>query len=204
MTAVGSMGPADGGQTGYEPVIGWRVWRLANNRLYSIAKNALWRPGENQAKCLVGLKHEIPAPSCHCGFWALLDPVSAMQLAARVEHEQRMRPDYTVLDPHWTVAVRLILGYGATAVHGQEGYRAALARVACIFADAPEPLASEKADLRRKVADAYGVPCITLEAAISIGSRGWTYTTSHDMSCNPRRYQLTGHVPSHIFRLMSH
>ena len=28
--------------------------------------------GENQAECLVGRKHDVPAPSCHCGFWALL------------------------------------------------------------------------------------------------------------------------------------
>jgi len=159
----------DGGQTGYEPVIGWRVWALASNRLYSIAMNAFWRPGENQAECLVGLNHEIPAPSCHCGFWALLNPVSAIQLAARVEREQRVGSGFTVLDPHRTVAVGLILGYGATAVHGLEGYRAGLARVACIFADAPEALVREKADLRQTVADAYGVPCIALEAAISIG-----------------------------------
>jgi DNA-binding CsgD family transcriptional regulator len=163
------MEPADGGHASYEPVIAWRVWAIANNLLYSIAKNAFWRPGENQAECLVGLKHDIPAPSCRCGFWALLSPVSAMQLAAQVECGQRMGSGVTVLDPHRTVAVGLILGYGATAVHGLEGYRAGLARVACIFADAPEALVTEKADLRRTVADEYGVPCIALEAAISIG-----------------------------------
>jgi len=163
------MEPADGGQVGYEPVVGWRVWALANNRLYSIAKNAFWRPGENQAECLVGSKHDIPAPSCHCGFWALLNPVSAMQLAAQVEYGQRMGIGFTVLDPHRTVAVGLVLGYGATAIHGWEGYRAGLASVACIFADAPVALVADKAELRRTVAEEYGVPCIALETAISIG-----------------------------------
>jgi len=167
--ATGSVEPADGGQAGHEPVIGWRVWALANNHLYSIAKNVFWRPGENQAECLAGRTHDVPAPSCHCGFWALLNPVSAMQLAAQVECGQRIGSGFTVLDPHRTVAVGLILGYGATAVHGLEGYRAGLASVACIFADAPEALVTEKADLRRTVSDEYGVPCIALEAAISIG-----------------------------------
>ena len=169
MIATGSMEPVDGGQAGQEPVIGWRVWALANNRLYSTGKNAFWRPGENVAECLVGRNHDVPAPSCHCGFWAKHDPVSAMELAARVENGQRMGSGFTVLDPYRTVAVGLVLGYGAIAVHGGEGYRAGLARVVCIFADAPETLVTEKANLRRTVADTYGVPCITLDAAISIG-----------------------------------
>lgn len=168
--ATGSVEPVDGGQAGDEPVTGWRVWALANNRLYSIAKNAFWRPGENQAECLVRHdQHDVPAPNCHCGFWALLNPVSAMELAAQVEHRQRTGTGFTVLDPNRTVAVGLILGYGATAVHGLEGYRAGLASVACIFADAPEAPATEKADLRQSVADEYGVPCIALGAALSIG-----------------------------------
>jgi DNA-binding CsgD family transcriptional regulator len=169
VSATRSIEPADGGQAGHEPVVGWRVWALANNRLYSIAKNAFWRPGENQAECLIGLKHDTPAPSCHCGFWALHNPLSAMQLATQVQWGPRTGPGLAVLDPHRTVAVGLILGYGATAVHGREGFRAGLASVACIFADAPETLETEKADLRRTVADEYGVPCIGLEAAISIG-----------------------------------
>jgi DNA-binding CsgD family transcriptional regulator len=168
--ATGSIEPADGAPVGNEPDIGWRVWALANNRLYSIAKNAFWRPGENQAECLAGHnQRDVPAPTCHCGFWAMRNPVSAMELAARVECGQRMGSGYTVLNPHRPVAVGLVLGYGAIAVHGGEGYRAGLASVACIFADAPETLETEKANLRRAVADEYGVPCIALDAAISIG-----------------------------------
>jgi DNA-binding CsgD family transcriptional regulator len=169
MIATGSLEPVDGGQLGSEPVIGWRVWTLANNRLFSIAKNTFWQPGENQAECLVGQKHDVPGPSCHCGFWALRNPVSAMQLAAQVEGRRRSGSGFTVLDPQRTVAVGLILGYGAIAVHGWEGYRAGLASVACIFSDAPQPLVTESPDARRMVAEQYGVPCITLDSAISIG-----------------------------------
>jgi hypothetical protein len=164
------MEPAGDAPLGNEPVIGWRVWVLANNCLYSASKNAFWRPGENQAECLVGHnKRDVPAPSCHCGFWALRNPVSAMGLAARVEDEPRMGSGFTALDPQGTVAVGLIQGYGAVAVHGGEGYRAALASVACIFSDAPQPLLTGPVEVRRRVAEEYGVPCITLDAAISIG-----------------------------------
>jgi hypothetical protein len=168
--ATGSMEPAGDPPVGNEPVIGWRVWVVANNRLHSIAKNAFWQPGENQAECRVGRhKLDVPAPSCGCGFWALHNPVSAMQLAAGCLWSTRMESGFTALDPQWSVAVGLILGYGAIAVHGWEGYRASLASVACIFADAPEELVTEKTELRRTVADKYGVPCIALDAAISIG-----------------------------------
>jgi DNA-binding CsgD family transcriptional regulator len=167
--STGSLEPVDGGQVGSEPVTGWRVWRLANNRLYAIAKNVAWQPGENQAECLAWHKHDIPAPSCHCGFWALHNPVSAMQLAAQVDCGPRMRSGFTPLDTPRTMAVGLILGYGAIAVHGFEGYRSGLASVACIFSDAPKLPAPEHADLRRAAATKYGVPCITMEAAISIG-----------------------------------
>jgi DNA-binding CsgD family transcriptional regulator len=155
--SIGSMEPVDGGQVGGEPVIGWRVWGLTNNRLISIAKGAFWEPGENQAQCLAGYKHDVPAPSCHCGFWALNNPVPTMHLA--VSHHYPPRP----------AAVGLIRGYGAIAVHGREGFRAGLASVVCIFSDAPEPLVMEPGDARRRVAEEYGVPCITLERAISIG-----------------------------------
>ena len=165
------MEPVDGGQAGREPVIGWRVWALANNRLFSISQNAIWQPGENQAECLVGHnKREVPVPSCHCGFWALHSPVSAMQLAAQVaDREWPWGSAAALHDPQRTVAVGLIHGYGAIAVHGWEGYRAGLASVACVFSDAPVPLSTEPLDVRRTVAEEYGVPCITLDGAISIG-----------------------------------
>jgi DNA-binding CsgD family transcriptional regulator len=77
------------------------------------------------------------------------------------------------LDTPPTIAVGLILGYGAISIHGSEGFCAELASEACIFNDAPETLESTlesvNADLRRAVAAEYGVPCIALEAAISIG-----------------------------------
>jgi regulatory LuxR family protein len=159
LNATGSLEPVD-----VEPIVGWRVWALAHNRLFSIANEVLWRPGENQAECHSGHKLDIPAPSCHCGFWALHNPAAAMQLAWDM-----CRSPQGVLDPHRAVAVGLIQGYGTIAMHGSEGFRAELARVVCIFSDAPEPVAPEAAHLRRAVAKVYGVPCVALEAGVSIG-----------------------------------
>jgi hypothetical protein len=163
------MEPVDGEPLIHEPVVGWRVWAVAYNCLFSIAMKASWRPGENQAECRVGHKRDIPVSSCHCGFWALHNPVAAIELAVQVEQGSRLRSRLMALDPHRTVAVGLTCGYGAIAMHGSEGYRAELASVACIFSDAPEPLVPAAVDPRRRVAEAYGVPCLTLEEAISIG-----------------------------------
>jgi hypothetical protein len=102
-----------------------------------------------------------------------------MGLAARTESGPRMQSGLAALDPHRTVAVGLIQGYGAIAVHGGEGFRARLARVACIFSDAPQPLLTESVEARRTVAEEYGVPCITLDAAISIGFL-------HEMGVDPQ------------------
>jgi hypothetical protein len=167
--ATGSMEPADGGHGEGETVAGWRVWRLWNKRLHAIGGSVAWQPGENRAVCLASESHRPPAPSCHCGFWALRNPVSAMQLGRRVDPRLPIGPGVVASNTDSIVAVGLIEGYGAIAVHGSEGYRAELASVACIFSDAPEPPAPEHAELRHAVAAEYGVPCITLEAAISIG-----------------------------------
>lgn len=147
------MEPGDGGQDGGDPVVGWRVWRVENNRLCAIAKLSFWEPGENRATCLAGHDHDVPAPSCHCGFWATNSPLSSILRALAYPSSQS--------------AVGLIRGYGAIAVHGVEGFRAALASVVCIFSDAP--LDRDNPDARRAVAEKYGVPCISLKNALSIG-----------------------------------
>ena len=169
MISTGSLEPVDGGPEGGEPAIGWRAWKLRNNRLHAIGPPVAWQPGENRAECLTNRQHEAPAPSCHCGFWGLHNPVSAMQRAASVASQPRLGSSLGAPDADWTVAVGLMLGYGAIAVHGLEGFRAGLASVACIFSDAPDALAGKQAQLRHAVAAEYGVPCITLDSAISIG-----------------------------------
>ena len=153
MIGIGATEPVDGGNVGDEPVIGWRLWRLSNDRLFSLAKDALWEPGENQAHCLAGFKHEVPATSCHCGFWALNNPVPIMHLAVSYPRS----------------AVGLIRGFGAVAIHGREGFRASHASVVCIFNDAPVPPTTELGNARGRVAQEFGVPCIALDRAISIG-----------------------------------
>ena len=66
-----------------------------------------------------------------------------------------------------TVAVGLIQGFGSVALHGEEGFRAGAATVMCIFADLPDRI--DYSHLRARVAERYGVPCVSLQAAMSIG-----------------------------------
>jgi hypothetical protein len=85
----------------------------------------------------------------------------------------------------------LINGYGTVALHGEEGFRAELASLACIFTDSvglPEldvhtrllqrPLTrvlptTLRQTLRsrglRGMGKYYGVPCVSLESALSLG-----------------------------------
>jgi hypothetical protein len=80
----------------------------------------------------------------------------------------------------------LINGYGTIALHGEEGFRAELASLACIFTDGvellPRParrpltralLMPLQQTLRsrgqRGIGKYYGVPCVSVESALSIG-----------------------------------
>lgn len=51
-----------------EPVIGFRVWKLLDGKLYSPLQSHRWAPGTNKARCRRGGM----APSCHatCGLYA--------------------------------------------------------------------------------------------------------------------------------------
>jgi DNA-binding CsgD family transcriptional regulator len=169
MISTGSLEPVGDGQPQNEPVVGWRVWVVAENRLWSIGKDASWQAGENQAVCLAGRDHEAPAQSCHCGYWSLKDPLAALYMALQVGSTPRMVPGSLSVDANRMVAVGLILGYGALAVHGMQGFRSAMASVLCLFADAPSAAEPEHVDRRRAVAEEYGVPCPTLAGAASIG-----------------------------------
>ena len=56
-------------------VTGIRWWTL---RPGVVLKGACaeWVPGRNEAVCLVGHPHQVPAPECSCGFWAYWqDPI---------------------------------------------------------------------------------------------------------------------------------
>lgn len=62
-----------------EPVVGWRVWRVARDRerlvLLSGVFDDLWEPGcEAVAFCKRGRRHRAPVKRCSCGVYALREP----------------------------------------------------------------------------------------------------------------------------------
>lgn len=92
--------------------------------------------------------------------------------------------------PHKDAVLGLINGYGSVALHGDEGFRAELASLACIFTDRVEsheldvlarqlkrPLThvlpmllqqTLRSRALRGVGKYYGVPCVSVESALSI------------------------------------
>lgn len=164
-----------------EPVVGWRLWKVREDELYSWAVENVWEPGENKAVCLSDRLYrcpQAPGTSCRCGFWALYSPVAAIRLASAT--------------PAARAVIGLVAAYGTVALHGREGFRAEMARITCLFSDeiALAPVERLWRSLRRRLhlraddgpsenlsrtrtlktlASRYSVPLVSLQTAISFG-----------------------------------
>lgn len=54
-----------------EPAIGYRVWLVRKDRLYSLNHGSLWEPMQVfVATCGRGSDHDVPDPKCSCGTYA--------------------------------------------------------------------------------------------------------------------------------------
>jgi hypothetical protein len=120
-----------------EPALGWRLWRLRGDRLWSWVLDYEWERGPLEAGCMIDLacptapvwaKREpcvrSPGQHCQCGIWALWDLGHCV--AKGRDHLPSVR---TVL------VVGLIVGWGTVAIHGDEGFRAQRAAIRCLLAD---------------------------------------------------------------------
>jgi hypothetical protein len=107
-----------------DAVLGWRVWRVDDDRLQSWAVHHYWEPGTNTATCRGGaiLCSTSPGRRCQCGFWALWSPLQCLSMAS------------SPIEPPW-YAIGLIAAWGEVALHGREGFRAERASVRCLFTD---------------------------------------------------------------------
>ena len=127
-----------------DPAVGYRVWKVKDNRLYSIVHVTLWEPGMRfEAFC--DKEHEVPDKQCSCGTYA----------AATFNHLFDM--GYTKADGLFSV------GRGEVSVAGQVnlwgglipgllGWRAQYAYPRKLLI----PYSLYK--LGKPLADAYGVP----------------------------------------------
>src|SRR3954470_7804952 len=54
-----------------EPAIGYRVWIVKDDELFSVAHTVLWQPYMVfEATCSRNSEHEVPEPKCSCGTYA--------------------------------------------------------------------------------------------------------------------------------------
>lgn len=172
------------------PVVGWRVWRLRDGRLHSWKLDYEWEPGPHRARCLVAALSPLkptcaqaPGEGCTCGFWALWDPMRALRKARR---------EHVMVPAGFTSVVGVMLGWGGVAIHGDEGFRAEHATVACLISNAVwdedadrvvegrirwwrriahrfEVPDRSRPELLRAAGQWYGVPVVSLGDAVRLG-----------------------------------
>ena len=80
-----------------EPVRGWRVWRIADGRLYSTVFGTLWPDRARlEARCGLGGRsspgglrgvHDAPLRGCDCGIYALKSRADALFLARQITND---------------------------------------------------------------------------------------------------------------------
>lgn len=156
-----------------EPMVGWRLWWARGAVLRSWALDAEWRPGDNQARCLVH-GHErcadAPGKGCHCGFWATRGPAACLRLAGETW-------DAYGPIPQGRAVLGLMTGWGDVAIHGDEGFRARMARPLVLFDDVigltrlrpMRRLYRGRAATLRRLEGRYGIPVVSLDLAIATG-----------------------------------
>lgn len=172
---------------GGEPLLGWRLWRVRDGALLSWGVRHQWEPGSNHASCL-GSRHcgSSPGENCSCGFWALHSPSRCIRYARD-----------TITDR--SSVVGLVRAWGHVALHGNEGFRAQYASPVCLFSDwlwdlpeapdenprhlgwwhrvqrsltltdAPVAPSGNRDWFLQRTADAYGVPLLSFQDALSSG-----------------------------------
>lgn len=175
--------------------IGWRLWRLRDDQLWSWAVDYVWRPGAAEAVCLLDAPlsgrqrcGSAPGPNCQCGFWGLWEPAACVTKARRDMSTGALAPH------RFLPVLGLMSGWGTVAVHGTEGFRAQRGSVVCLFSEPiwdPEldRMLFGRAGLRarlagllrsearrrsrwsrlRSAASRYGVPLVSLGDAVRFG-----------------------------------
>jgi hypothetical protein len=54
-----------------EPAVGYRVWIVRDDGLYSVAHHVYWQPHMVfEATCGRTAEHDVPSPGCSCGTYA--------------------------------------------------------------------------------------------------------------------------------------
>lgn len=128
-----------------ETAIGFRRWRLSDDRLVSIAAGEEWPVGDVRAQCRLKHAHLAPARDCSCGLYALHQPPYAP----------------SEIDGHvWGV----VAAWGQLQVH-HDGFRAERMRALALIVDTAIARTAAMPAAAR-----YGISVADTEAAILLGS----------------------------------
>ena len=123
------------------PVVGYRLWTVHGDRLYSPFRGDVWDDVELRARCLLGTHDpsDVPATDCNCGVYAYYD------------------------QPPRSSAVSRNLVIGAVAVWGQLELHGAGMRVshARILALAQPPTTGRKRRMLVAAANYLEVPAVS-------------------------------------------
>lgn len=110
----------------FEPLLGWRTWRVERHSLYSLNWDTPW-PAQQRLEggCGFGSQapggfsmHEVPFRSCHCGIYAFKTRAQAESLARRV-----LDLSWDILTDEEAVAIGRISIWGRI-IETERGYRA--------------------------------------------------------------------------------
>jgi hypothetical protein len=133
-------------QTGRDPIIAYRAWRIVENRLLSCMTEHIWQPlVRMDARCNQWIFFhisDIPVRKCTCGLYAYKtdDALSASEL----------------LNPSFGLAVRGRVALWGRVIDHEAGYRAERAYPQVLYLTG-EPRTDE---LIRNVADSYAIECV--------------------------------------------
>ena len=132
-----------------DPVVGWRYWRVAADRLASVSQRGFtWEPGSPLVARCVGGGHAAPDSGCSCGVHASAD------LAALRDHALCLAPGVLV------VGEVALWGRVVLDAHGYRGQVAAPRRLWLVGDGDQRTL---------QALEAYGVPVATMAGAEALG-----------------------------------
>ena len=132
-----------------DPVLGWRYWRFADDRLTSVSQRGfVWEPGSPLVARCVGGGHAAPDPGCSCGVHASAD------LASLRGHALCLAPGVLV------VGQVALWGRVVLDAHGYRGEVAAPRRLWLVDGGGGAALGA---------LEAYGVPVATMAGAEALG-----------------------------------
>jgi hypothetical protein len=127
-----------------EPVVGWKIWRVAHDerrtRLRSVLYGSLWPPGRPavaDCKKLYRARHEAPDPLCECG----------IHVAKSLEQWRH----YLAVGGDRVFGRTLLWG---DRLEGELGWRAATAYPLALYV----PATLDNAEAIAEGLSAYGVP----------------------------------------------